>query len=255
MKLKKICSLSSITCLFLFALSFGLLHTCLLITPTLAQAIEPERPPAKKSIPKLDSALSELLDRFERGGVGEAESFSHERFIGVKAGKVRVVAEMTSEASAKGLRLPGAMVESVHGRTAQVSVPLGLIKALTAVPDVKLVRMPFEAFHYAEVISEGVAETKASAWHDSGFSGQGVKVGIIDCTGFGGYEALLGTELPTEVHTASFHSEGFTAPGYHGTGCAEIVHDMAPDAELYLVNYEGAGKFLDAVDWLIGEGV
>ena len=41
----------------------------------------------------------------------------------------------------------------------------------------------------------------------------------------------------------------------HGTACAEIVHDMAPDAELYLVNFNTDTEQHQAVSWLIGQGV
>ena len=59
--------------------------------------------------------------------------------------------------------------------------------------------------------------------------------------GFEGYEDLLGTELPEKVTVKSFRGDGDITGGgeIHGTGCAEIVHDVAPDAELYLVNYDG----------------
>ena len=43
--------------------------------------------------------------------------------------------------------------------------------------------------------TEGVAASGADRWQEAGFYGQGVKIGIID-VGFGGYEELIGTELP-----------------------------------------------------------
>ncbi len=44
-------------------------------------------------------------------------------------------------------------------------------------------------------------------------------------------------------------------PGDHGTACAEIVHDMAPGAELYLAHDGEELDFYLAVDWMIGQGV
>jgi subtilisin family serine protease len=41
----------------------------------------------------------------------------------------------------------------------------------------------------------------------------------------------------------------------HGAGCAEIVHDMAPDAELYLAHDNTESEFYTAVDWLIAQDV
>ena len=44
---------------------------------------------------------------------------------------------------------------------------------------------------------------------------------------FLGYEALLGSELPSTVETFSLAEEGFDSTGGdHGTKCAEIVHDV-----------------------------
>ena len=41
-------------------------------------------------------------------------------------------------------------------------------------------------------------------WHDAGFTGQGVKIGIIDY-GFEGFRSLMGTELPASVAGALLH--------------------------------------------------
>jgi subtilisin family serine protease len=42
----------------------------------------------------------------------------------------------------------------------------------------------------------------------------------------------------------------------HGTACAEIVHEMAPDAELIFAWYDGSDAAMgEAVDWLMSQGV
>lgn len=38
----------------------------------------------------------------------------------------------------------------------------------------------------------------------------------------------------------------------HGTACAEIVREMAPDAELYLAATDTPGSFVAAMQWLVG---
>src|SRR5262249_20164743 len=40
----------------------------------------------------------------------------------------------------------------------------------------------------------------------------------------------------------------------HGVRMAEIVHDIAPDAHLVLVNYHTQSEFMQAVGWLISSG-
>jgi hypothetical protein len=43
--------------------------------------------------------------------------------------------------------------------------------------------------------------------------------------------------------------------GSHGVACAEVIHDLAPDAELHLVRVNGLTTFENAVDWAIREHI
>jgi hypothetical protein len=83
-----------------------------------------------------------------------------------------------------------------------------------------------------------------------------VKVAILDL-GFTGYESKLGTELPASVTTMSFVAGGDIHGGgeVHGAAVAEVVHDMAPDAELYLVNFSTEVELANATAWLAAQGV
>lgn len=102
-------------------------------------------------------------------------------------------------------------------------------------------------------ISEGVHATGADGWQAAGITGKGVRVGIID-TGFLTYTRALGGATVT---ARSFREDGLiedspaTADTVHGTACAEIVHEMAPDAALFLAATDTPGSFLAAMQWLI----
>ena len=119
-------------------------------------------------------------------------------------------------------------------------------------------------------ISEGVHVTGADAWQAAGFTGKGVKVGIID----GGFRSYTRFLAGANVTARSFRRDGLLSTpnnpdDYHGTACAEIVHEMAPDAQLFLVADEqfflsanrqeaatqSTALFSDEVDWLISNGV
>jgi hypothetical protein len=107
------------------------------------------------------------------------------------------------------------------------------------------------------VVTEALDAIGALPWHQAGYLGQGVRVGVMD-RGFSGYAALLGTELPATVRTRSFVDgqgeaslDGRTP---NGSAMAEIVHDVAPAAELYLVRIETPADLAEAVDWLLAEG-
>lgn len=112
------------------------------------------------------------------------------------------------------------------------------------------VRRPYEA-----ALSEGVALVGAGPWAASGHRGGGTTVAVID-TGFLGYDARLGTDLPSEVATRSFRLDGLVSAGTgHGTAVAEIVHDVAPEAGLMLVSIDNDAMFPNVIDHLISSGV
>ena len=95
----------------------------------------------------------------------------------------------------------------------------------------------------------------AGRWHRAGFSGHGVRVGLLDA-GFAGYEEALGATLPPTVIARSFRADGDLAGGTdHGLRAAEVVHAVAPRAELYLVNFSSLDELGEAIDYLVEEQV
>jgi len=95
------------------------------------------------------------------------------------------------------------------------------------------------------ITSEGVKVIGADKWQAAGYTGQGLKIGILD-QGFDGYRDLLGRELPSRVSVKSFVPgiEVDQAGVSHGAAVAEVIHDVAPDAELVLAYYDG-----DQIEW------
>ena len=90
------------------------------------------------------------------------------------------------------------------------------------------------------------------ASHAAGWRGQGVKVAILD-SGFRGYTSHLGKALPEHVTVHSFRTDGDleAKDSQHGILCGEVVHAIAPDAELLFANWgpEQPEQFLEAVRW------
>ncbi len=104
------------------------------------------------------------------------------------------------------------------------------------------------------VTSEGLAVVGAPEWHKAGHKGSGTRVAIIDL-GFDGWDVLPDGELPPEVETAAFDSDGVLDSGTdHGTQMAEIIHDVAPEAALVLVTFSD-DYMAEMVDWLIATEV
>jgi subtilisin family serine protease len=147
----------------------------------------------------------------------------------------------------------------VLGNNVQMVVPLSSISKLAEVPGVLRVDLPPVTIPDA-IVSQGLGRVHASNFLNSGYTGSGVKVAILDL-GFSGYQNFVGTELPSNVTVKSFYNSvngngDITGGGeVHGTACAEIVHDMAPDAQLFLVNYRTVGEQSAALDYLISAGV
>ncbi len=102
-----------------------------------------------------------------------------------------------------------------------------------------------------------MTRTGAVAWHEAGARGQGVKVAILD-TGFRGYRAHLGKALPPRVTARSFRADGDleARDSQHGILCGEVVHALAPAAELLLATWEPdrPEQFLEAVRWARHQG-
>ncbi len=204
---------------------------------------------------------SEAAGQVEPGGILDsrlAQLAAGETAVeGVEApnGSVRVVVEaQDGQAAAESAVALGGIVEATHGSLVQVDIPIAELRALADSPGVARVRPPLRA--YPVVTSQGVAQTHANNWHTAGLTGAGVKVAILDL-GFQGYEAKLGTELPASVTAMSFVVGGDIHGGGepHGTGVAEVVHDMAPGAELYLANFSTEVELAQATAWLAVQGV
>ena len=134
----------------------------------------------------------------------------------------------------------------------QVWIPLGKIEELAAWQEIRLIKLPTRPQLHS-IVSKGVSVIEANSWQNAGWYGQGVKIGIID-SGFQSYSSRLGTELPDSVKIKVFG--GDINSSYHGTQCAEIIHDVAPGAELYFAVIDDLDSdFYNAADWLKSQGV
>ncbi|MBI3244375.1 MAG: PQQ-binding-like beta-propeller repeat protein [Chloroflexi bacterium] len=211
--------------------------------------------------PRLSSVLNDLAEAYASGGPTAAMSVAEAQGLSLQAAgeNVQVVAMLAPGKSSNEARdlvaSLGGLVEVDIDALVQISLPIGGLQAL-ATSDLFLgVRLPAYAEEVA-VTSEGKTTSNASAWQAVGLTGKGVKVAILD-TGFTGYTTLYGTELPpvTRIHTRSFRADLNLQTSSHGREVAEIVYDMAPDAELWLVSISTDLEFSEAMDWLITQNV
>ena len=135
----------------------------------------------------------------------------------------------------------------------RVAVPASSLLAVSELPGVRFVRRPYRP-HSQVTISEGAARIGALANHSAGVKGQGVKVGIID-GGFKGADELPG-DMPARWQYLDYTDEGiYAGESAHGTACAEIIHDVAPEAELTLLKTDDLVDLENAKDFCIREGI
>ena len=135
----------------------------------------------------------------------------------------------------------------------RVSVPAASLRAVSELPSVAFVRRPHRP-HAQQTTSEGVALIRALENHAAGAKGQGVKVAIID-GGFKGADKLR-EDMPVRRWFRDYTYTGiYAGTDAHGTACAEIIHDVAPEAELYLYKVADIVDLENAKDRCIQNGV
>jgi hypothetical protein len=133
-----------------------------------------------------------------------------------------------------------------------LAVPAGVLAGGAATPDAEA-----PAAAEASPVAGFLDQLGVRAWHAAGFRGQGLKVAVLD-SGFSGYREHLGRALPARVRVCSLRRDGNleAKDSPHGILCAEVVHRLAPDAEILLANWEPERpeQFLDAVRWAREQG-
>jgi subtilisin family serine protease/predicted nucleic acid-binding Zn ribbon protein len=221
--------------------------------------------------PELGSVYKEFLLTYEEGGVEAARELAQERGLLAPDGEsLRMTLVLDTEEHeplVAQLETVGVEVVSAYRDRVNIAVPVLLIEGalqsddtgnvlqeLTELEHVIAVRLPEERdVDQQGVVGEGVAVIGAADWHTAGFTGEGLRIGVLDL-GFAGYEELLGEELPDVISLATFG--WYDEEEVHGTACAEIIHEVAPGADLVFAWYDGAdASFGEAVEWLMEQDV
>ncbi|HSB05555.1 MAG TPA: S8 family serine peptidase [Thermodesulfobacteriota bacterium] len=220
----------------------------------------------KEGHPKLESALFDLQREHLLHGKEISSSFaqSHDLrmdeqekvtvFILPKAGETKEAIDIET-LKAYG----GEVLKSGHS-VIKAKVPILLLDHIADyVEGINFIKRPDRP--YAEIVSEGVGLTGASFFQASGYSGQNVKVAIIDL-GFAQLsEAISAGVLPVSVIKIDCSGTDCTPTDFssekekHGTAVAEVVYDMAPGAQLYLIKVDDSLDLIDAKDYCIANGI
>ena len=223
---------------------------------------------AELKYPNLGSSLDQLVTRVEEGEALAARSAGNAPAYRAESVAVTIYLSGNVDGMVSFLEDNGGDPRNVGEDYIEAYVPATLLGPVSEHPGVLRVReiVPPEP-EYGYFTSQGVQAHLAQAWHNAGYKGQGVKVGIID-SGFEGFRELMGTELPTTVLVRCYTDLGVSSrnladcrhhrgnpTGVHGTASAETVVDFIPEASLYIANPKSHADMRDAVDWMISEGV
>ncbi len=179
--------------------------------------------------------------------------------VKVEGGKAQVELSGTDPtALAAAVEATGGTVDVATPGRVRATVPTDELTDLANDPAVGRVA-PVRRYSPA-VNSEGVAAIEADDWIGGGRTGAGVKVAVVDL-GFKGYETRLATELPGTVvvpnnlGTCNQAAINGANADDHGTAVAEIVRDVAPNAELYLICVTGVGDLIPVKQYLKDQNI
>lgn len=199
--------------------------------------------PRDSSLPKLNATLTRSLHLYSADGAT------------APGGRVRVVVDAVRVPGATAAILHlGGRVEGTWRNRVQALVPRSSLPALSRLDAVRSVRRP-DRFVADGTPGEEVATSLAAAWHAKGVKGAGTKIAVID-GGFEGYTAGQASGgLPATVTTMDFCGGEFNSATEHGTAVAEIVHEMAPDAALYLICIDTDVELGQAEQYAKSQGV
>ncbi|HMM41178.1 MAG TPA: S8 family serine peptidase [Thermomicrobiales bacterium] len=207
--------------------------------------------------PVLDSQLARIA-RDARAG----RSIPEARGAGDRDDRVAVTLDVAGDpaAAAAALAARGIDVANVGRQSIEALVAPGALDALGSAPGVRQAR-ELQPPVPLTVVSQGAQIHRSPQWNARGYTGVGVKIGVIDL-GFTGFSALIGSELPVPI-TRCYEGIGLPTDemsaceqgGVHGTAVTETLMDIAPDASLYIANPQSLLDLHDAVDWMISQGV
>lgn len=104
-------------------------------------------------------------------------------------------------------------------------------------------------------------DTNAALWHSNNWLGDDVRIGVIDLD-FGGLSQFE-TDFEVEVNVptqgaltmAQVINEMSANLNPHGTQVLEVIHTLAPSAELYACEYNDFSALDTCTDWMLNNGV
>lgn len=140
--------------------------------------------------------------------------------------------------------------------TIKVASPISLLDAVAEIPAVAHVRNLVPPRPKNTTTTEGLSVTLADAWHTEGHRGLGVKVAVVDASYADLVTLQSQDEIPASAIEVNYTASAMTAgSNSHGCACAEVVYDMAPDAQMHLIKIDDVTDLLAVKDYCITQGI
>ncbi|HTI21766.1 MAG TPA: ricin-type beta-trefoil lectin domain protein [Kutzneria sp.] len=171
-----------------------------------------------------------------------------------KAGNL--VLYVDGQQAAKAVAAVGGSVAMGRAGRVEAKVPAAKVADLAKQPGVAAIRPPDRIVPMGDIDPEGLAASGANQWINAGIKGTDVKVGIIDPDLGGLADAQAAGTLPAQMPVNYGNCQADPpATAQHGTSVAEVVHAMAPNAQLFIACAGTSMEFGTAATWLQQQGV
>ena len=176
--------------------------------------------------------------------------------------KVYLMSEPGTSIDEDALDNLGAQIIKRAENVTKAKVPINMLTAVADnVDGISFMKTPDKLIPVA-VTSQGVDLTGADNFHVTGYDGSGVKIAVFDVGFIGLSDAITNNELPTNVvkvdcrfQPCNSNYPSIENTSNHGTAVAEIIHDMAPGAMLYLIEVSDTMDLEDAKDFAVNNGI
>jgi hypothetical protein len=186
----------------------------------------------------------------------------------------------TSAIARRIRQLGGTVTGTVTDQLVQADMPVGQLESLATSPLVDFVQYPRMAnkrvrteappnAEFGPFTSFPVSVTAANPWHTAGFTGAGIRVGVIDYFDLSLWNVAEHGPLPTVANSRLFCRDSLdvfvcnpdgsiindTGGGDHGVAVVESIKDMAPGAEIYIASVVTTSDLQAAIDFFANRGV
>ena len=168
-------------------------------------------PPKKTELkyPNLGSMLNQLVARVESGEASAEEAAASAPLHQGASVAVTFYLSGNADSVVGFLEDHGGSPRNVGQDYIEAYVPVTLLGTASEQPGVIRVRaiIPPQPAQTGPITGHGPAAHLSTVWNQAGYSGEGIKVGVID-VGFGGFSKLMRTELPATVQTRCYTDIG-----------------------------------------------